>query len=111
MTATPKATVEQIFARIDAWWSEWLRALEAVDDPEKLAPGVCEAWSVKDMMTHLAVWDLHAAEVAERHAQGQERPKDDVQTINSETSARDAGMTLEQARARMDDTHAEMISR
>jgi hypothetical protein len=108
---TPNATVEQIFAKIDAWWSEWLRALEAVDDAEKLTPGVCEAWSVKDMMTHLAVWDLHAAEIAEQQARGQDGPEDDVQTINNETSARDAGMTLEQARTRMDDAHAEMLSR
>ena len=111
MTTQVPEAAKQIFAKIDAWWAEWLAALDSIDDAEKLTPGVCDDWSVKDLMAHTAVWDLHAVEVAEALGAGRERPDDYFQTINDETSARDSGMTLEEARAAMDRAHAEMLTR
>src|SRR5690242_7674675 len=102
MTTHAHTEAERIFAKIDAWWSEWIDAIDSIDDAEKLAPGVCDDWSVKDLMAHVAVWDTHAAEVAEALAAGRERPDSDGLTgeeFNAEMSARDAGLTLEEARA------------
>ena len=79
---TERSETETVFARIDAWWSEWLAALDAVSDADTLTPGVCDEWSVKDLMAHTAVWDLHAAGTAELLAAGQERPDDYFQSIN-----------------------------
>jgi mycothiol maleylpyruvate isomerase-like protein len=114
MTTHVNTEAEQIFAKIDAWWSEWIDALDSIDDAEKLTPGVCDDWSVKDLMAHMAVWDIHAAEVAEALAAGRERPDIDGLTgdeFNAEMSARDAGMTLQEARSAMDAAHADMLAR
>ena len=108
---TEQGVANLVFARIDAWWSEWLAALDAIADADKLTPGVCDEWSVKDLMAHTAVWDLHAAVTAERLAAGQERADDSFQAINDETSARDANLTLAEAHARMEDAHAGMLAR
>lgn len=102
---------DRVFARIDAWWNEWLAALDLVPDTDKLTAGVCDEWSVKDLMAHTAVWDLHAADTAERLAAGLERSGDSFQAINDETSARDAGLTLEEARSRMGEAHEQMVVR
>jgi hypothetical protein len=114
MTTQANDVAEQVFAKIDAWWAEWLEAVDSIDDAEKVTPGVCEDWSVKDLMAHTAFWDLHAAEVAEALAEGRERPGADGLTgdeINAEVAARDAGMTLVEARAAMDVAHADMLVR
>ena len=111
MTTQVNEISKQIFAKIDAWWAEWLEAIDSIDDTEKLTPGVCDDWSVKDLMAHMAVWDIHAAEVAESLAEGLEPPDEDFQTVNNETSARDAGRTLDDVRSAMDAAHADMLAR
>jgi len=114
MTTQANTELDQIFAKIDAWWAEWLEALDSIDDADKLTPGACEEWSVKDLMSHTAFWDTHAAEVAEALAAGGEPGGDDGPTgdeLNADIAARDAGLTLAEARDAMDTAHADMLAR
>jgi hypothetical protein len=102
---------EIAFARIDAWWNEWLAAIDSLSEEEQLIPGVCGKWSVRDMMAHVDGWDLHAALVAERAGLG--RPIEDAEFrgTNRRSSARYAGLSLGESRALMEQTHADVMRR
>lgn len=99
------------FARIDAWWDEWIAALDSLTGEELDIPGVCGKWSARELMSHVDGWDLHAALVAERSAAG--LPLDDpgLRGTNRRSTERYAGLSASDSRALMEQTHAEMLLR
>ena len=46
--------MQALLGSIDEQWQEVLRALVGIPEERLEEPGVCEAWSAKNLMGHLA---------------------------------------------------------
>ncbi|CAN5466447.1 hypothetical protein BH09CHL1_BH09CHL1_05070 [soil metagenome] len=110
MSSASRSKSEIAFARIDAWWSEWIVAIDSLSEEEQLTPGVCGKWSVRDMMAHVDGWDLHAALVAEQAA-GSSIEDAELRGTNRRSAARYAGLSLEESRALMEQSHSDLLQR
>ncbi|MGH2548053.1 MAG: DinB family protein, partial [Thermomicrobiales bacterium] len=99
------------FARIDAWWREWIAAIDSLSEEEQGIPGVCGKWSVQEMMAHVDGWDLHAALVAERAGLGRVIDDAEFRGTNRRSTERYSGLGLPESRALMERTHAELLER
>ena len=51
---------EQVRAAVDDAWRSFKRTLEPLTSEDMEVPGACGDWSVKDVMTHIAVWETRA---------------------------------------------------
>ncbi len=79
MSATPvKADVERELVEA---WQALASAVDSFSDAELEQPGVVEAWSVKDLLGHIAFWAQRAAHNLQAVAAGR---VDDIVTLESE---------------------------
>lgn len=99
------------FARIDAWWDEWIAALDSLSEADLEIPGVCGKWSARELMSHVDGWDIHAALVAERSAAGLPLDDPELRGTNRRSTDRYAGLSAGESRALMEQTHADMLRR
>jgi len=51
---------EQVRAAVDDAWRSFKRTLEPLTSEDMEVPGACGDWSVKDVMTHIAAWEIRA---------------------------------------------------
>jgi len=80
---TPPRTLGETIKRIESAWREWLMALEAVDPARRTEPGVCGYWSVKEIMTHIALWENEIHEHIQRWRLGLPKSDLDVDQMNA----------------------------
>ena len=74
----------EMLDRIATAWREWLLAIEDLPDDRVDEPGVCGHWSVKDLVPHMALWDLQAIEDIDRHLAGLPGRHNDWQRMNDD---------------------------
>lgn len=90
---------DSLFARADLLWQELNQLLDARPHAELLAPRLVGDWSGKDLIAHLGRWKEAAIEVIEDHLAGRDPVDyDDFEPWNQQWAARDAALTLDQAR-------------
>jgi hypothetical protein len=63
------------------------------------------------MMAHVDGWDLHAALVAEREGLGRSIEDDQLRGTNRRSTARYAGLSLDESRSLMEQTHSDVMQR
>ena len=108
-TATPETGIDETLRRIDASWAGWLAALRGIPDDRLLEPGVCDGWSGKDLIGHVAYWDNDALADIERIMTGAEWQPQDVDARNAAAAAANAGRSLEDLRTEMGRTHEAVV--
>ena len=108
-TATPETGTDETLRRIDASWAGWLAALRGIPDDRLLEPGVCDGWSGKDLIGHVAYWDNDALADIERIMTGAEWQPQDVDARNAAAAAANAGRSLEDLRTEMGRTHEAVV--
>lgn len=111
VTSMARSKSEIALARIDAWWTEWLAAIDSLSEEEQLTPGVCGKWSVRELMSHVDGWDAHAALVAERAGLGRSIDDAEFRGTNRRSTARYAGLSVAESRVVMEQTHADLMRR
>jgi hypothetical protein len=79
-------TPAEMLDRIAGAWREWLVAIEDLPDDRVDEPGVCGHWSVKDLVPHMALWDLQAVEDIDRHLAGLPGRRNDWQGMNDDSA-------------------------
>ena len=79
-------TPPEMLERIAAAWRDWLLAIEGLPEDRVDEPGVCGHWSVKDLVPHMALWDLQAIEDIDRHLAGLSARQNDWQQMNDDTA-------------------------
>jgi hypothetical protein len=97
------------FARIEAWWDEWIAALNSLSENELDIPGVCGKWSARDLMAHVDGWDRHGLLVAKRSAAGLPLDDPELRGTNRRSRERYDGLSVPESKALMEQTHAEMV--
>jgi len=115
MSAESNATVDrtELDERIRRSWDELLQAVGALDDGLLTAPGP-EEWSVKDHLAHVARWEeylLAALEGRDPAAALGLPGGQDEDAENAVLYARDAGLSAEEVRRLLADTHAAVVAR
>jgi hypothetical protein len=106
-----KSRSETAFARIDAWWDEWIAALDSLSEDELEVPGVCGKWSARDLMAHVEGWDRHGLLVAERSAAGLSLDDPELRGTNRRSAERFAGLSVSESKALMEQAHSKMMER
>ena len=110
----PRAGTDEIavaLERLERSWRNLTEALDGIPEERLAEPGAVGAWSVKDVMGHLAFWDEQALLAAERHLAGQPPVVvPDVQAMNEREAAARAGRTVAEQRAEMERAHGLIVA-
>ncbi len=77
-------TPAEMLARVADAWRDWLLVIEGLPEDRVDEPGVCGHWSVKDLVPHMALWDLQAIEDIDRHLAGLPGSRNDWQRMNDD---------------------------
>ena len=77
-------TSAEMLDRIAGAWRDWLLAIEDLPEDRVDEPGVCGHWSVKDLVPHMALWDLQAVEDIDRHLADLPGRRNDWQRMNDD---------------------------
>lgn len=79
-------TPGEMLGRIAAAWRDWLLAIDGLPEDRVDEPGVCGHWSVKDLVPHMALWDLQAVEDIDRHLSDLPARRNDWQRMNDDAA-------------------------
>ncbi|HUG15392.1 MAG TPA: DinB family protein [Thermomicrobiales bacterium] len=97
--------------RVEASWRAFNEAVDGVPAERMTEPGASGAWSVKDVLAHVAVWDDIQVDKIELKKNRAPLPEwDGFQAINDREHAARSGWSLEQARAEMLAAHERVVS-
>ena len=97
--------------RIERSWRGLTEALAGIPDERLAEPGAVGAWSVKDVMGHIAFWDEQALLAAERHLAGQPPAQVvDWRAMNEREVAERADRTPAEQRAEMERAHELIVA-
>lgn len=66
---------EQLIQRVDSGWQGFAAACQGLPADALLEPGVVGEWSVKDLMAHIATWELESLAALPVIAQGGRAPR------------------------------------
>ena len=104
----------RLLKRIDAAWQDLLAACAGLSAEDLTAPGVTGAWSVKDIVAHVTVWEEEALEHLPVVLAGRRPPRYSVthggiNAFNAQMTQRNRDLPLSEVLRRRDDTHARLV--
>ena len=103
-------TPEEMLRLIDESWRRWLLAIEGIPTDRIDEPGVCGHWSVKDLVPHMALWDLQAIEDIDRHLVGLPILQNDWQRMNDDAARAARPGVYRLQLVEMHDAHRRMLA-
>lgn len=109
--ATTDTDLATIIDRIDASWQELQSSYAGLSDEEMLEPGVTGDWSARDILTHVAVWDVLALSVLPGILESGEHVKlgEGLDTYNARMTEEKRGLSLDEVRQELEDTHRRLL--
>jgi hypothetical protein len=94
-------------------WEDLHASYAGLSDELLLEPGVTGDWSMRDILAHVAVWELECRSVLPEIAAGQrEHPSDDEEdtdTFNARKTEEMRGMPLDAVRELLADSHRQLL--
>ena len=98
--------------QVEASWAELQSAIDGIDQTKMSEPGVTGAWSVKDLLGHVAYWEGRAIAIVERRLNGEPDPTGgtDFETVNQQVHAERADWTLAQMLDEFHGTHERFMA-
>jgi len=107
---TERSDVSEMIGKIDGAWRDLQVSFEGLPEEEMLQPGVTEAWSVRDILAHVAVWDAFALDRLPGILETGKHPEyEDVDAFNARMTEEKRGLTLEAVRQELDATHQRLL--
>ena len=105
------ALYDELLERTESSWRRWNEALRHVPAESVATPGVCGAWSVKDLIGHVAVWDdIAVQKIGRLDGIGAADDIDrDVDAINQRESALRSDRSVEEQLAEMRRNHERLL--
>jgi hypothetical protein len=101
---------DRVRQRVDAWWSEWLSALDLLTEAELGIPGVCGKWSAHELMAHVDGWDRHALLTVRLRAAGEPLDEPQLRGVNRRSAEQNHGLNPAESRALMERAHDELLA-
>jgi len=101
--------------RLDAAWRDLLDSYAGLADADLLAPGVTGAWSVRDIVAHVSVWEEEALKHLPLVLEGGRPPRYSVtyggiDAFNALMTERLREVSLPEVLARRDDVHRRLVA-
>jgi hypothetical protein len=106
---------DRLLKSIHAAWTAFMESHEGLSDAELIEAGVVGAWSVKDIMAHLTVWENEALTHLPQIAQGRRPPTyaiahGGIDAFNAKMEQRWEDFSLAEVHEELDETHARLIA-
>ena len=106
-------TRHEIVSKVEGAWSELKRVLDRVPDDEIEVPGVVGAWSVRDLMGHVATWDAEAHRTLRQFLIDGDASSlvawADVDEFNARESERKSATSVAEIYRSLAQTHLELV--
>lgn len=104
----------QVLTRLARAWVEFQESYAGLAEPEMLVPGVTGAWSVRDIIAHVAWWEEEALKHLPLIAEGGRPPRYSVtyggiDAFNALMTERKQHLTLHDVLREQDQTHGRLI--
>ena len=105
---------EKVLRTLDAAWNDFQAAYAELPDEELLVPGVCGAWSVRDLIAHIAWWEEEALAHLPTIAAGGRAPTyrsayGGIDAFNALMTQRRSAFTLDEVREQAEATHRSLV--
>lgn len=105
---------DRLLGKLDAAWIAFDASFAGLDDAQLLVPGVTGAWSVRDLIAHVAWWDAEAIAHLPLILTGGSAPRYSVtyggiDAYNALMTERKAGLSLDEVRHEAADTHTRLV--
>jgi hypothetical protein len=101
--------------RLEAAWRDLLDSYAGLPDADLLVPGVTGAWSVRDIVAHVTVWEQEALKHLPHILEGGRPPRYSVtyggiDAFNALMTERLRGVPLPEVLARRDEIHRRLVA-
>jgi DinB superfamily len=104
---------QQLLKRLENAWIALKKSYAGLTDAQMMAPGVMEAWSVKDILAHITIWEGEALTYLPLIMRGGKPPRYSLQggidAFNAKMIEQKRGMTLVEVLNALDETHRRLI--
>ena len=106
------ATVAEFFALEQLAWSELASTWRGLPAEALVRPGACGAWSIKDVMNHIAAWQAATRRVLPELLQGRKLPAGQfkIAEFNAAQHAADRDRSLPASRRRLNRSRRELLA-
>ncbi len=104
----------QLLKRLDEAWNALNASYAGLSDSEMLEPGVTGAWSIKDIIAHITLWEEECLTHLPIIIAGGKPPRYSVtyggiDAFNAQTAERKRNLPLSEVLRQRDDTHRRLI--
>jgi hypothetical protein len=104
---------QQLLKRLENGWTALNESYAGLTDAQMTAPGAMEAWSVKDILAHVTIWEAEAMTYLPVIMHGGKPPRYSLQggidAFNARMIEQKRGLTLVEVRSALDETHRRLI--
>jgi uncharacterized protein (TIGR03083 family) len=107
----PPRPVSELLPLIDQAWRHFYRVMERVPPERMNEPGVCDEWSVKDLIGHVAFWDGQVIDDIDGYVARRPPLKNPWNAWNAEEAAKRADLSLDELSVELSETHERMLAR
>lgn len=108
--STERMSIPEMIGRIDRAWCDFQASFDGLPEEDMLQAGVTEAWSVRDILAHVAVWDAYALDKLPTISQTGKHPDyEDTDTYNARMTEEKRGLSLGEVRQELEVTHRRLL--
>jgi len=112
---TKAGGVQQLLKRLDAAWRAFTQSYAGLPEPDLLQPGVTGAWSVRDIIAHVTIWEREALKHLPLILGGGRPPRYSVayggiDAFNARTTEQNQHLSLADVLRRQEAVHAQLIA-
>lgn len=105
---------EQLLGRIDKAWTAFTESYAGLTDEELLAPGVEGDWSVRDLMTHVSIWEDESLNYLPLISEGGQPPRyaaqGGINAFNARAVEVRRELSLPEVREQLEETHRRLVA-
>jgi hypothetical protein len=116
MTTQPMTTnLARLMTRFDAAWEAFTASYAGLSEPELLQPGVTKAWSVRDIIAHVTIWEEEAQAHLPTVLAGRRPPRyavthGGIDAFNAQATARKRDRSLAEVFAEQAAVHRRLVA-
>lgn len=111
--STPDTGSSRLLKTLDATWAEFTESYAGLTDEQMQEPGVVEAWSVRDILAHINIWEEEALKHLPLILEGGRPPLYTIygglDAFNAQMIGATRGLSLDEVRERLDATHQRLL--
>ncbi len=105
---------EQLLKRIDSAWTAFTESCAGLTDQQMLEPGVEGDWSVRDLLTHVSIWEDETLKYLPLIAEGGRTPhyaeQGGIDAFNARAVEARRGLTLDEVKDQLAETHRRLLA-